>query len=86
MIPHAMELTTTMLDGVRGGQDASFGRCGPGASWGFLGNHYTPQCAAHDGAVRSGIASGQSKVEAHVRALPLLPAAIGSWVGAKLGR
>jgi hypothetical protein len=74
-------LDDSALSRVTGGaDDPSFGRCGPGARWGFLGNVYTPQCAAHDRAVRGGIKTGSSKLMAHVRALPLLPAAIGSYV------
>lgn len=88
---HVMKLRTTMttidlaeLGAVTGGADA-FGRCGPGQGWPFLGNIYTPQCAAHDGAVRGAEQGGSSKLMAHLRALPLLPAAVGSWVKAKLG-
>jgi hypothetical protein len=50
---------------------------------GFLGDVYTPQCAAHDTAVRNNEASGDNKVMAHLKALPLLPAAIGSYFGAR---
>jgi len=81
-------MTTLDLDQlatITGGAD-SFGRCGPGSSWGFLGDVYTPQCAAHDASVRGAEASGMSKVLSHLQALPLLPAAAGSWVKAKLGR
>ncbi len=66
---------------VRGGND--FGRCGPGSSWSWLGNVFTPACARHDAAVRGELAAGSSSVMAHVRALPLLPAAIGSYVAAR---
>jgi hypothetical protein len=68
------------------GSDASFGRCGPGSSWQWLGNVYTPQCAAHDAAVRGEIAQGTPRVLAHVKALPLLPAAVGSYFRARFGR
>jgi hypothetical protein len=64
--------------------DNSFGRCGPGSSWRFLGDVYTPECRAHDAAVRGNLANGDSHVMAHVRALPQLPAAIGSYVRARL--
>ena len=68
-----------------GANDASFGRCGPGARWGFLGNVYTDQCRAHDGAVRGNIKNGSSRFMSHVRALPLLPAAIGSYARKAIG-
>ena len=68
-----------------GAEDPSFGRCGPGARWGFLGNVYTPPCRAHDTAVRGAIQSGSSKPMAHLRALPLLPAAVGSYAKRVLG-
>jgi hypothetical protein len=64
--------------------DNAFGRCGPGTRWPWLGNVYTPQCAAHDAAVRGALAHGESRVAAHVGALPLLPAAVGSYVRARL--
>ena len=80
-------LDDTALQIVIGGAgDASYGRCGPGASWGFLGNIYTDQCRAHDTAVRGNIANGSSKFMAHVRALPLLPAAIGSYAKKVIGQ
>lgn len=66
------------------GEDASFGRCGPGNSWQFLGNVYTPECRAHDAAVRGSLANGTSQVMAHLKALPLLPAAVGSYLRAKV--
>lgn len=59
--------------------DGSYGRCGPGSAWGFLGDIYTPECLAHDGAVRDGIQSGTSPAMSHLKALPLLPSAIGSY-------
>jgi hypothetical protein len=83
-----MELTMVScadLAQVSGGNgDDAFGRCGPGAQWKLLGNVYTPQCAAHDAAVRGSLANGSSHVMAHVKALPLLPAAVGSYVQARL--
>jgi hypothetical protein len=82
------ELTPDQLPAVWGGQDAApagqnipaFGRCGPSDRWRFLGDVYTPECRAHDAAVRNSLANGSSQVGAHVRALPLLPAAIGSYL------
>lgn len=82
---HALSLA--VLDGVTGGataSDDSFGRCGPGSRWAWLGDVRTPQCAAHDAVVRGSLERGSSQVGAHVRALPLLPAAVGSWVAAKV--
>ena len=69
-----------------GAGDNAFGRCGPGTSWRWLGDVYTPECAAHDTAVRGALAQGSSHVMAHVKALPKLPAAVGSYVRARLGR
>ena len=66
------------------GGDNALGRCGPGTRWSFLGNIYTPECKAHDVAVRTAEASGTPKWLSHLEALPLLPAAVGSWVKAKL--
>lgn len=66
------------------GHDASFGRCGPGSSWSWLGNVYTPECAAHDAAVRGRLANGESGFMAHAKSLPLLPAAVGSYVRERL--
>src|SRR5258706_251319 len=53
------ELPVIELSSVTGGApaptgDNAFGRCGPGTSLKFLGNVYTPQCRAHDAAVRAG--------------------------------
>ena len=83
-----MSIVTTELANVVAGaaptaQPADFGRCGPGTGMGFLGNVYTPECAAHDAAVRGSQASGDNKVVSHLKALPLLPAAIGSYIGAR---
>ncbi len=69
---------------VTGGAD-DFGRCGPASGWKFLGDIHTPECAAHDASVRGAEAKGTPKVLAHLQALPLLPAAVGSWVKKKLG-
>ena len=65
---------------VTGGEDNAFGRCGPGTRWKWLGNVYTPECRAHDAAVRGRLANGSSHTMAHLKSLPLLPAAIGSYV------
>jgi hypothetical protein len=78
-----VELGPAHLDHVAGGDDNAFGRCGPGTGWAWLGNVYTPACRAHDAAVRGALANGSSHVAAHVRALPLLPGAIGSYLRAR---
>ena len=86
-----IELPVHQLQYVAGGEGAAgpgadtnaFGRCGPGAKWTWLGNVYTPACAAHDTAVRTSLANGSSHVMAHVKALPLLPRAIGSYLRAR---
>jgi hypothetical protein len=78
-----MELSPDQLVRVTGGADASFGRCGPGSAWPWLGNIHTPECTAHDAAVRSAEATGSSQLMAHLRALPLLPAAIRSYLEAR---
>lgn len=75
-------LAAAELARVAGGND--FGRCGPGSSWKWLGNVYTPECAAHDAAVRGRLANGESAFMAHAKSLPLLPAAIGSYVRERL--
>jgi hypothetical protein len=80
----AVDLATVL--GGAAGDDNAFGRCGPGTSWKWLGDVYTPECRAHDAAVRGSIAGGTSPVMAHVKALPKLPAAIGSYARARLGR
>jgi hypothetical protein len=63
--------------------DSSFGRCGPGSSWKFLGNVYTPECRIHDAAVKAGLDKGSSYLMANLQALPKLPAAIGSYLRAR---
>jgi hypothetical protein len=78
------ELTYDELAWVTGGDD-SFGRCGPGNRWSFLGDVRTPQCAAHDQAVRDALQSGSSYIGAQIQALPKLPAAVASYARAKLG-
>ncbi|HEU0036340.1 MAG TPA: hypothetical protein VFQ53_37260 [Kofleriaceae bacterium] len=70
---------------IGGAAPSDFGRCGPGTSMGFLGNVYTPECAAHDAAVRGNLANGDSQVVAHAKALPLLPAAAASYVKSRFG-
>jgi hypothetical protein len=65
--------------------DDSFGRCGPGSSWQWLGNVYTPECRAHDAAVRGEIAQGTPRVLAHLKALPLLRPAVASYFRARFG-
>jgi hypothetical protein len=85
----AVTLAPAILDAaalawVTGGE-SSFGRCGPGSRWQWLGNVYTPQCAAHDAAVRGAIANGTNPILAHLQALPKLPAAVTSYVRAQLG-
>ena len=75
-----MDLTLDQLATVRGGySDADFGRCGPGSHLGILGDVRTSECAAHDAAVRGALKNGSSQVGAQLRALPLLPAAVGSY-------
>ena len=83
------QLSSTSLALATGGappDNNAFGRCGPGTSWKWLGNVYTPECATHDAAVRGALANGSSQVMAHAKALPKLPAAIGSYVRARVGR
>ena len=78
-------LDSSELAHTVGGRD-DYGRCGPGSQWKWLGNVYTPQCTAHDKAVRGAIAKGSSHPMAHIKALPLLPAAIGSYFRARFKR
>ena len=77
------ELATIVAGATTSGTPSDFGRCGPGSGWGFLGDVRTPQCEAHDAAVRTAQANGESRVMSHVKALPLLPAAIGSYLEAR---
>jgi hypothetical protein len=63
--------------------DDALGRAGPGRSWSWLGNYYTPEALAHDKAVRASLAAGSSPVMAHAKALPILPAAVGSYFRAR---
>jgi len=79
-----VEISAAQLVQVAGGDDDNaFGRCGPGTRWKWLGDVYTPECRAHDAAVRGAIANGSSHLAAHLRALPLLPAAIKSYLRAR---
>ena len=83
-------MTTIDLDqlvGVMGGAEATpadFGRCGPGSGMPWLGDVRTRECGAHDAAVRGAKAQGTPSWLAHVQALPLLPAAVGSYVRARI--
>lgn len=80
-----MDLTLEELARVHGGySDADFGRCGPGSSMKFLGNIHTPECAAHDAAVRGELAKGSGQFMAQVKALPKFPAAAASYFRALL--
>ena len=75
------ELTSRELGYALGGLGEAFGRCGPGDQFqGVLGNIYTPQCKAHDQAVRDWMTKGSSYYAAQVHALPQLPAAVESYV------
>jgi hypothetical protein len=83
-------LSGDVLAGVAGGADPGYnpaddalGRAGPGRSWAWLGNYYTPEALAHDNAVRGNLGAGSRPVMAHVKALPLLPAAVGSYFRAR---
>lgn len=94
-VHHAHSNTfVTLFDGqltsVHGGQDQgsqqipALGRCGPADRWRFLGDVYTPECLAHDRAVRQNLDAGSNTFMAHLRALPQLPAAVGSYVRARV--
>ena len=79
-----------LLRAVVGGADPGYapaddarGRVGPGRGMRFLGDYYTPEALAHDNAVRDAQARGSSGFMAHLRALPLLPAAAASYVRAR---
>lgn len=83
-------LSDDLLTAVAAGADPGYnpaedalGRAGPGRTWSWLGNYYTPEALAHDQAVRGSLAAGSSRVMAHVKALPLLPAAVGSYFRAR---
>jgi len=83
-------LSGDLLAGVAGGADPGYnpadnalGRAGPGRSWSWIGNYYTPEALAHDQAVRGNLGAGSSPVMAHAQALRLLPAAVGSYFRAR---
>lgn len=75
-------IATTELAAVSGGEASqdNLGRCGPGGGWGWLGDVRTPECLAHDLAVRGGDPNQEGTLWSHITALPLLPAAVGSYV------
>lgn len=84
--PLSDDLLTAVAAGADPGYnpaDDALGRAGPGRSWSWLGNYYTPEALAHDKAVRGSLAAGSSKLMAHAKALPLLPAAVGSYFRAR---
>lgn len=84
--PLSDDLLTAVAAGADPGYnpaDDALGRAGPGRKWNWLGNYYTPEALAHDQAVRGNLAAGSSRVMAHVKALPLLPAAVGSYFRAR---
>jgi hypothetical protein len=83
-------LSSDLLAAVSGGSDPGYnpadnalGRAGPGQSWSWLGNYYTPEALAHDKSVRASIDAGSSHFMAHVKALPLLTPAVGSYFRAR---
>ncbi len=87
-------ISDQLLVTVAGGQTASsnpaydpsnnaLGRVGPGTGMSWLGNYYTPEAYEHDRAVRDAKAGGASTFQAHMGALPKLPAAAMSWFRAK---
>jgi hypothetical protein len=90
MSQYAMELELLdddLLSNVSGGADPGYnpadnarGRVGPGRSWRWLGNYYTPEALAHDNTVRN----NGGGLMGHIRALPQLPAAAASYVRARL--
>jgi hypothetical protein len=74
------ELPPDALDDVIGGYDnPDPGRCGPGADWQFLGDVHTKECLIHDNTIKSYEDQGDPTWLAHIKALPALPAAIGSY-------
>ena len=83
-------LSDELLAAVTGGADPGYnpadnalGRAGPGQSWSWLGNYYTPEALAHDKAVRANLQAGSNPVMAHLKALPLLGPAVGSYFRAR---
>ena len=79
-----MQLQVAQLEAVLGGRGTDFGRCGPGPRWKWLGDVYTPECAAHDTMVRGAEANGTPHWLAHVEALPQLGPAVVSYFRAKI--
>lgn len=82
----SVDLLATVFGGADPGYnpaDDALGRAGPGRSWSWLGNYYTPEALAHDKAVRGSLGAGSTPVVAHAKALPLLPAAVGSYFRAR---
>ena len=83
-VASVMQLHADQLADVVAGSSSDFGRCGPGSAWPWLGNVYTPECAAHDALVRGAEAKGTPHWLAHLDALPALPAAVWSYARAKI--
>jgi hypothetical protein len=82
MEPTLVAIDPELLALVSGGADPTpgdLGRCGPASGWKWLGNVRTRECKAHDTAVRNSMANGSSTLMSHVKALPLLPAAVASY-------
>jgi hypothetical protein len=89
MVSHMTKLTPDQLYRVMGAEAvlapvSTIGRCGPSDAWSFLGDIRTQECVDHDMAVRRELTKGSSALVAHAKALPGLPAAIGSYVRARL--
>ena len=63
--------------------DNALGRVGPGRSWRWLGNYYTPEALVHDKMVDDAMKSGDGWYKANAKALSTLPAAAGSYVRAR---
>jgi hypothetical protein len=82
--PELLALVTGAANPGYNPADNALGRVGPGTGWKWLGNYYTPEALAHDKAVRAGEANGGNHFLAQMKALPLLPAAIGSYFRARL--
>jgi|JI10StandDraft_1071094.scaffolds.fasta_scaffold24883_2 hypothetical protein len=76
------------LTQVMGGEAtaANLGRCGPGDGMAWLGDVRTPECLRHDQMVRSHLDNGSSKPMAHLKSLPALPSAVGSYIGVRAGQ
>ena len=83
-------LSNELLALVAGGDDPGYqpqqnglGRVGPGMSWSWLGDYYTPEALRHDTAVRDGIQQGYRPWVAHLRAAGSLLPAIASYPRAR---